>query len=253
MIKTGIVSVTFRELDVDQVIELVKNASLSGIEWGGDIHVPHGDIDKAEIVRKKTEEAGLEIAGYGSYYRLGCENEVEFEEVLNTAEALGAPVIRVWAGNRGTNKADQDWWNKIIAESERIAVMAQKKGIDIAYEYHKNSLTDSSESTLNLLKNVGKNNLSTYWQPPVETDFEENIEGLKKVLSEIYNVHVHYWQNGERLALRQGKESWSGYLEEISKIPGKRFALLEFVKNGTIEQFKEDALVLNDLVKKFNS
>ena len=252
MIKTGIVSVTFRELDVDQVIKLVKNASLSGIEWGGDIHVPHGDIDKAEIVRKKTEEAGLEIAGYGSYYRLGCENEVEFEEVLNTAEALGAPVIRVWAGNRGTNKADQVWWNKIIAESERIAVMAQKKGIDIAYEYHKNSLTDSSESTLKLLKNVGKNNLSTYWQPPVETDFEENIEGLKKVLSEIYNVHVHYWQNGERLALSQGKESWSGYLEEISKIPGKRFAMLEFVKNGTIEQFKEDALVLNNLVKKFN-
>lgn len=39
-IKTGMTSVTFRKKSAENVIALVKEAGLDGIEWGGDIHVP---------------------------------------------------------------------------------------------------------------------------------------------------------------------------------------------------------------------
>ena len=37
------------------------------------------------------DEAGLETSSYGSYYRVGIENEYSFEEVLETAVILKRP------------------------------------------------------------------------------------------------------------------------------------------------------------------
>ncbi|MET0262082.1 MAG: sugar phosphate isomerase/epimerase, partial [Rariglobus sp.] len=71
MIYPGLVSVTFRKLSPNEVAGLVKKAGLKGIEWGGDIHVPHGDLARAREVRELTLEHGLKTAAYGSYYRAG--------------------------------------------------------------------------------------------------------------------------------------------------------------------------------------
>lgn len=50
MFKPGLVSITFRQFGVEKIIELVKTAQLKYIEWGGDIHAPHGDVDRAKQV-----------------------------------------------------------------------------------------------------------------------------------------------------------------------------------------------------------
>jgi len=63
--KTGLCSVSFRKLTVVEIIAAVKAAGLDGIEWGGDVHVPHGDVEKAKQVAKLMEEAGLETLSYG--------------------------------------------------------------------------------------------------------------------------------------------------------------------------------------------
>ena len=75
MIKTGLVSVTFRKLSPEEIIKLVSQSGLDGIEWGGDIHVPHGDVKKARDIAQITKDEGLIVASYGSYYSLGCEKE----------------------------------------------------------------------------------------------------------------------------------------------------------------------------------
>src|SRR5580658_9140837 len=100
----GLVSITFRALSPSQIIERMVQAQLSHVEWGGDIHVPAGDIARAGEVRRWTEEAGLQCAAYGSYYRLGVAGEgtPDFQRVLDSAIALGVPTIRVWAGNKGS-------------------------------------------------------------------------------------------------------------------------------------------------------
>jgi len=95
----GLVSVTFRKLTPEHIVDLVAEAGLTGIEWGGDIHVPHGDLTAASRVRSFTEQAGLRTSAYGSYYRVGQNepDENSFDRVLETAQALDAPTIRVWS------------------------------------------------------------------------------------------------------------------------------------------------------------
>src|SRR3954469_7051647 len=106
-LRTGLVSVTFRPLSPQHVVELVRQAKLDAIEWGGDIHVPHGDVAAAREVWTMTLDAGLAVAAYGSYYRAGVSETdgLPFARVLETAVQLAAPTIRVWAGSKASGES----------------------------------------------------------------------------------------------------------------------------------------------------
>ena len=116
MLFTGLVSVTFRQLAPREIAQLAVAAGLRGIEWGGDIHVPHGDIPAARAVRQITAEAGLQVLAYGSYFRF--QPDQAFELVLETAVALGAPLIRIWAGNQPS---------ATIGAAERATIVAESR------------------------------------------------------------------------------------------------------------------------------
>ncbi len=75
MLTPGLVSVSFRSLTCEKIIEIAKKAGLRSVEWGGDIHVPAGDAAKAAEVYQKTADAGLTVAAYGSYFKLGISED----------------------------------------------------------------------------------------------------------------------------------------------------------------------------------
>lgn len=253
MLYTGLVSITFRKLKVEEIIELVKKANLDGIEWGGDIHVPHGDLKQAKKVAQMTKDAGLKVAAYGSYYRVGADNKgISFQQVLDTAINLDTPVIRVWAGNKGSNEADETCWSKVKEESRKIASQAQKEGIEIAYEYHGGTLTDTRETTLRLLKEVAHPNIYSYWQPAVNQNIEERLSGIKEIESFLSNVHAFQWDVHNRLPLEDGVKDWLKYLNLISKATEDIYVMLEFVKDDSPQQFLADAKVLKEMVKQVN-
>jgi 3-dehydroshikimate dehydratase len=242
MIKTGLTSVTFRTLKPTEIVTLVEQAGLQGIEWGGDIHVPHGDISCAQSVYTLTSEAGLEVSSYGSYYLVGSgDNPVPFEAVLETAVALHAPVIRVWAGDRGSEAADQFWWHKVIEDSQRISFLAEKASISLSFEFHEDTLTDTSKSALKLLQEINRKNFRCYWQPPMNLDFEARLNGLEDITRWLSNIHVfHYSAHGLR-SLAEGEVEWSKYISIFESLPGDHFCLLEFVKDDSVKQFIKDA------------
>jgi sugar phosphate isomerase/epimerase len=254
MIKSGLVSVSFRNKEVDEIISLIKKANLSCIEWGGDVHVPHGDTNKAKEVYQKTIDAGLIVAAYGSYYKAGESEEsgLSFERVLSSAKELHAPTIRVWAGNRDSKDADLNYREKVVNDLLRIANISEKENISISLEYHVHTLTDSDESTKKLMEDAKDKNILFYWQPPVNLSVEECKKGLKTVLPRLSNVHVYHWtyENGEyiRFPLIDGYANWSEYFRIIKEFKKDHFAMLEFIKNDSEEQLIEDAKILNKLI-----
>lgn len=252
MIYPGLVSITFRELSPAEIIGLAVKAGIKGIEWGGDVHVPHGDIKTAKEVLKMTKEANLTVAAYGSYYRIGCEQEkgLKFEQVLESAIELESPVIRVWAGDRGSADADEKWWSRVIDESRRIGDLSAEHNIKIAYEYHKNTLTDSIDSVERLLKQVNHHNIECYWQPLNELDKNQKVKGLKKLIPYLSNIHVFHWDSNYRYTLEEGMKDWTTYLDIIKEAKGNHYAMLEYVKDNTLEQFLKDADTLKRLLSK---
>ena len=252
MLHPGLCSISFRKHSVDEVIEFARGAGIEGIEWGGDVHVPPGDLALARSVRGKTEAAGLEVCAYGSYYR--CNDDTEpFGDVLDSARELGAPVIRIWAGSRGSAETpDED--RRDIAGRIRGAVLAAAGfGITVALEYHGNTLTDTRESAHRLLGEVGLPDLKLYWQPRTGGKFEDDIPELEAALPVLSHVHCFHWGpggGGDRKPLREGTDHWKRYLELIRRAGGDRFVILEFIKDDSPDQLREDAAVLKEMLKR---
>lgn len=254
MLKTGLVSITFRKLSPEDIVREVSGAGLHGIEWGGDVHVPHGEGPTAKRVRRLTAEAGLEVACYGSYYRLGVSEAkgLSFEQVLDSAVELGAPSIRVWAGASGSAETDATQRTAVLDDLERVAQLAHAYGITIALEFHANTLTDTPESAVALLRQIKAPNVRSLWQTSNFKPFAYSRNALQMLLPWLDNIHVFNWhpETRERLALADAMPVWTDFLKLATTADeggGDRFCLLEFVREDSVEQFRDDAHALREL------
>jgi sugar phosphate isomerase/epimerase len=248
MLIPGLISVTFRKRSPAEIIALVRQANLRAIEWGGDVHVPHGDLRRSSEVRRQTQDSGLVVSAYGSYYRVGQSEQegLSFECVLETAVALAAPTIRVWAGTVGSQQADATYRALIIEESRRIGDMAAAADISVSYEFHGGTLTDTNESGCRLLREVCHPNVYTFWQPPNSEQLTYCLAGLQALLPRLTHVHVfHWWPTAsDRRTLAEGRDRWAQYLRTIRTTGRDHFASLEFVRDDSPDAFLEDAQTL---------
>lgn len=242
MRQVGLTSVTFRNLPPHRIIQIAKKAGLKGMEWGGDIHVPHGQTESAKGVREATQAEGLKVFSYGSYYRLGIHDQPEeaFRPVLQTAHDLGAGTIRIWPGVMGSDSADLDTYQRAAEETKRLCGMADAYGIRLSYEYHPDTLTDCAQSALRLLSLCGDCGIGTYWQPRL-IPVQDNMRELRQIKDFVTNIHVFHWKCHKgmvtRMPLAEGQSDWKSYLDII---PEHSVLIMEFVKNDTVQQFYKD-------------
>ena len=259
--KTGICSITFRRLSPEEVARLVAQAGLDAIEWGGDIHVPHGAVKTAEQVRRLTLDAGLEVSSYGSYYSpLAADGRAEdFAPVLDAALGLGAKTIRIWPGRKAAEHFDAPEYGRFVEQSRKAAERAQQQGVKLAFEFHVGGLAETHEGAVRLLADIAHPNVYSYWQPPYWlAGVERRMESLTALKPHLLNLHVFHWTFDDeggtkafddavtRRPLEEGADEWAHYFNEISATA--RYALLEFVPDDSTEQFLRDAATLLKVV-----
>lgn len=260
--KPGLVSISFRELSPEEIVDLVTESGLQGIEWGGDVHVPHGDLETGQRIGQLTRAAGLQVASYGSYYRFDECYEDErsegpsMESVLETTVALGAPAIRVWAGRTSPNETSELVRDSISVRAREFGEKASALGIRLDFEYHENTLTETPESTVELLEMVNCSNVHSLWQPPLQMSPKLRLEGLRQIKPRISNLHCNHfgqepWPNTK--PLKNGEPEWLSYLKEMDTSPGDRWVLIEHVHNHVPEQLPEDAAALNKWLAELNA
>lgn len=264
MILPGICSITLKTLAPEEIIRFAVESKLQAIEWWGSGHVLPGDLARASAIRRFTHEAGLRVSSYGSYYRAGVSDTLSFTEVLDTAEALGAPTIRVWAGNKNREEADDALINKVIMDTNRIASLAAARGISITFEFHGGTLTNSSANALRFAFQVPHENVFFSWQQPHGFALEQCLSGLEGLLPRLSTLHVYHWTIGSyaenifdesqrtpswpgdfyRHPLQDGADRWRSYLNRARTTGRDHCALLEFVRDYSVEEAKADAAVL---------
>lgn len=247
MLKLGLTSVTFRNLNIEEILSYCTECGLSAVEWGSDVHVPPDDTAAARTVVENSKKSGICVSSYGSYYRLGGGED--FDKYLKTADLLGAKVIRIWSGTKASRLTDEIEYSKLLEETRFVCRAAKAKNIQIAFEYHNDTLTDTKESALRLLSDAECENLGMYFQYDPWVTEKENEDTLKAFLPHLKTVHVFYTDAEiNRFSVKDGEKLWKNFLKILSENNADTFLLFEFLKNPTLEGLKEETKIMNKLI-----
>ncbi len=244
--KPGLTSVTFRGKSIEEVFECASKAGIESIEWGVcDNHIVLGDTERIEKIKELSILHKIGISSLGAYCRMEDMEEAFLN--LETAKLLGAPIIRVWAGKKASADCDENYRSLIEKNTAVLAEKAKEYGIKIGFEYHIDSLTDTADSAKKLAEDIAMDNVGLYWQQNSAKSVEENIKDLMLVKPYLVgNIHVHNYtmENGYG-PLDDIKENLTKYIKES---PYDSTVMIEFVKDGTEENFYKDAKVLRDII-----
>ncbi len=242
--RLGLASVSYREKSVEEIVAMMGRAGLGIVEWGSDVHVPHGDIEKAVYVRRLCADENVRISSYGSYFFLG--DGMDISPFLDSAAALGADRIRIWAGRKGSSMVDGNARKKLVDEALKIKERASSYGIRLFWEYHRNTLTDTAESAMEL---IGETGIASYWQPNPELLHSERLKELSLLKDTVEIVHVFSWIREEENDVRMplDAEEWKSY---VGVLGTDRTYLLEFLCRQDPETLERDVYTMAHLVCK---
>ncbi len=237
----GICSVSFRGFSPTEILEEMKKAGLSRIEWGSDLHAP-ADGEKALFqLADLQKEREITCSSYGTYFRVGITPAEELIRYIRAARILGTSTLRLWAGNKDSENFTQAEKEAFFKECRSLALLAEHEGVKLCMECHNKTFTNRYESALELMKAVDSHAFRMYWQPNQFRSDEENVASAKALAPYTENVHVFYWREKEKFPLAEGKEIWNLYLSCFS---GKETLLLEFMPDGKLESLTTEANTL---------
>ena len=244
----GLVSISFRSLSPEEIIRIAKDAGLAAIEWGGDVHVPMGDVETAKKVGEMTRAAGLDIPEYGSYYRIGFSAPEDFAKVAACAHALNTPCIRVWAYNKNPDEIAPDTYQAIVQDARRICASVPDRLVCL--ECHNDTLTSNYQAALKFLRDVDCPNLQMFWQPNQYLSHEENLTACRALLPYIQRVHTFSWEGKERYPLARHASRWQEYMDILKDTPNPHMPLmLEFMHDNQPQTLPETAKTLLEWIK----
>ncbi|WP_406035317.1 sugar phosphate isomerase/epimerase [Nocardioides sp. NBC_00163] len=219
------------------MLEAAAEAGLACIEWGADIHAPPaGDL---RGLADATAAAGLVVSSYGTYWRATPDDGVA---LIGAALALGCTRLRIWAGTTGSAEASPAERAEVVRRVQRLADEAAGHGLELAFEHHDLTLADTVESTLDLVAEVDRPNVGTYWQPRVGEPAEVALAGLARLLPHVRAVHAFsWWPRHERLPLAARADLWPAALEMLAATGRPTDVLLEFLPDDDMSLLPSEA------------
>lgn len=239
--RLGLVSVSFRRHTPREILEAAKNAGLSCIEWGSDVHAPCNDREQLCDIAEMQKEYGMVCSSYGTYFRLGETPIDELAQYIEAARILGTNILRLWCGKKAGADMTTAERNELFSVCQKAAKIAEANEVTLCMECHRRTFTQDPKDAVGLVQEVGSPRFRMYWQPFQWQNADDNLENAKKIAPYAEHVHVFHWKGDLKLPLAEAVAEWQRYLAEFT---APRTLLLEFMPNGTIEELagESDAL-----------
>ena len=243
----GLVSISFRENSPEEIMEAVKRAGLTCVEWGSDVHAPCNDLDKLNKIVELQNKYGISCSSYGTYFRLGSDSIDDLQNYIDAAKVLGTDILRLWCGDRLSASYTEDEKEALYSDCIKAAEIAETNNVILCMECHRNSYTETVDGMLDLMKAVDSPNFRMYWQPNQFRTDEENFRYAELVLPYCKVVHVFNWKGEDRFPMSEGVSIWKEYVKILD---GVDTYLLEFMPDDNIESLGKEASALFDVLNK---
>jgi sugar phosphate isomerase/epimerase len=257
-IAPGLCSITLRSLAADEVLDVAVRAGVEGIEWGADGHAPPGGGSELTALSARCRDAGVEVVSYGSYLGFGpppADDESDVNAVLESAQALGAPMVRIWTELGVTPDSPADDRQRVVERTAIFVDAIAAHGLTAAVEFHPWTLTHTADSANVLLDSLP--DLKTHWQPDPALSTTDALAELGRVTHRLAHLHVFTWGPegiGARRALDDGAALWPSAFaiaaRNAESFGGLRYALCEYVRDDDPEQLVADVRTLRRWIEE---
>ena len=241
----GLVSISFRKHTPEEIIRAAKDAGLSCIEWGSDVHAPPRDMERLREIAALQEKHGLTCSSYGTYFRLGVTPLAELPDYIAAAKILGTNVLRLWGGTKKGADMTPEELAAFTDTCKQAAAMAEEAGVILCLECHMLSVTETPDYGVALMEEVNSPAFRLYWQPFQWLDSEGSFAVAKAYAPYATHLHVFNWHGGERFPLADGVEDWKRYLTVFDT---PRTLLLEFMPDDRLETLPTEAEALRTII-----
>ena len=245
----GLVSISFRKCSPEEIVRAVKNAGLTCIEWGSDVHAPVGNIERLREIAALQAEYGVTCSSYGTYFRLGVTPLADLPAYIAAAKILGTNVLRLWGGTKQGADMTPEELAAFTDTCKQAAAMAEEAGVILCLECHMLSVTETPDYAVALMEDVSSPAFRMYWQPFQWLDSEGSLAVAKAYAPYAEHIHVFNWHPPKmapaKSPLAEAVEDWRAYL---SVLPAPRALLLEFMPDDRIETLPAEAEALRTII-----
>ena len=237
-LKIGVASVTFRNKTPEEIVEIAKKAGVSFIEWGADVHVKN--IDDAEKVKKLCDENQIKISSYGSYYRVGSHKKEEWENICKIAQVMGAESVRVWLGNKDSEKTSEEEYQNLLSDLEFMCDKAGEYNLLVSPECHDNTFNNNTDAIIRLKNDLQKDNFKTYFQSRYFR-FDYDIDRIEKTFDFTENFHVSYRDlKREQRFRKKDRKYLDKLVVKFMSMDFQGLVIVEFTKGSKEKNFIKD-------------
>ena len=241
----GLVSISFRSLSPEELLCLCREAGLSSIEWGSDVHVKPEDQENLQAVLALEKEHGISCSSYGTYFKLGVHSLDTLPSYIETAKALKTDILRIWGGGKDFEKMSEEERKALLEEAKKAALIAEKSGVTLCLECHNGTVTSCLDGAKFIIEGTSSKALQMYWQPNQYKSLEENLAYAEWAAPYTKVIHVFNWRENLRFPLGEAVGLWKRYLGYFD---GTQTLLLEFMPKNEPDELKEEAKALFEIV-----
>ena len=240
--RIGFTSTSFRQIrSLEKIVKIARESGVDCIEWGGDIHVK--DVAAAKRAKKLCDDAGVAISSYGSYYRVGRCNAVEWKNVCEIAHALGAESVRVWLGEKDSEITDEKTYSLLVEDGKAICKVAKEYNLIVCPECHDNTFNNNTDAFLKIRKDIDCDNFRTYFQSRYKKQ-EYDLDRIERTLPFIESVHISYSEQSREQFPKFKPDYINSLLDKILSLKFDGNILIEYTYlcgyYGFVSSMKKD-------------
>ncbi len=243
--KLGLCSVTFRKKTAEEIVRIARNAKISYIEWGGDVHVR--SLDDAKRVKALCDGADIKISSYGSYFNSAVYDEGKWRGTCEITKEMGAGSIRIWLGKKNSQVTSDKEYNLLLENTKKMCDIASEYGLTVCPECHDNTFNNNTDAILRFIGDLQKDNFKTYFQSRYFR-LEYDLDRIGRTYPYIKDVHVSYRDlKREQLFRKKDKNYLDTLLKKFREKSFDGIVMIEFVSGSNEKNFFKDT----EMLKKY--
>jgi len=225
-----------KQMDDLKFIDLCSLLELDGVDFNMS-SLASVEKDHLKKVKKSCLEHGLSIACLGVSNDFGRPAEEQdavdklVRQGIDTAQFLGAPLVRLFAGNVRSGQTRDAVWKRAVEGLKRAAVNGEKAGVMIGLQNHNHTnITSTGEDVVRLLKDVD-HPWCTHILDTGQYLGSLGASGAKDEDSRKYDVYksieetapLAVYVRAKLYRISSGKEEWLDYDRIFKTLRGVKF------------------------------